>query len=97
MEIDDIPYLIIGAMVSAGEEAKKAVDDIVKRGKRGSKEASSMVEDIIKKGKKQQEEASEKIGEEIRNVGNKLGLVTKKDIKDLELKIANLEKRISRK
>lgn len=97
MEPKDIPYLVVGALTAVREETQKAVDSIVKKGKKTTKttrETDNAIKKLIEKGKKEREEVSDRISKEINKALSNLGLVTKEDIKALEQKITNIEKKI---
>lgn len=110
MEANDIPYLVIGALASLRGEPAKNIDDVIAKGKEiaektrsqakkaaGDKKLDAQIEELIKKGKEQREELVESIGETVRDTLNSLGIVTKANIKEIDQRLAALEKKVSGK
>lgn len=101
MEPKDMPYLLLGAMSTIREETKKTVDDLVERGKagpgkgaKGLAHADKTVKNLVEKGKKDREDLLNSIGKEITRILDSMGAITKNDIRALEKKLANIEKKL---
>lgn len=101
VEPKDVPYLLLGAMSSIREETKKTVDDLVEKGKAGSgksakgiAQADKAVRDLVEKGRKEREDLLISIGKEVTRVLDNMGAITKNDIRALDKRLANIEKRI---
>lgn len=101
MEPKDVPYLLLGAMSTIREETKKTVDDLVEKGKSGSgkgakgiAQADKAVRDLVDKGQKQREDLLNAIGKEVTRILDNMGAITKNDIRNLEKKLNNIEKKI---
>ncbi|MDD5447690.1 MAG: phasin family protein [Actinomycetota bacterium] len=110
MESNDIPYLVIGALASLRGESVKSVDDVIAKGKEiaektrsrakktaGDKKLDAQIEELIKKGKKQREELIKSIAATVKDTLNSLGIVTKTDIKEIDKRLAALEKKVTGK
>jgi polyhydroxyalkanoate synthesis regulator phasin len=101
LEPKDVPYLLLGAMSTIREETKKTVDDLVEKGKSGSgkgakgiAQADKAVRDLVDKGQKQREDLLNAIGKEVTRILDNMGAITKNDIRNLEKKLNNIEKKI---
>lgn len=101
MEPKDVPYFLLGAMSTIREEMKKTVDDLVEKGKSGSgkgarglTQTDKAVRDLVDKGRKEREDLLNAIGKEVTRVLDNMGAVTKNDIRALEKKLANIEKKV---
>lgn len=101
MEPKDIPYLLLGAMSTIREETKKTVEELVEKGKTGSgkgskgiTQADKAVRDLVEKGRKEREDLLNAIGKEVTRILDNMGAITKNDIRALEKKLANIEKKL---
>ncbi len=88
-------------MSTIREETKKTVDDLVEKGKSGSgkgakgiAQADKAVRDLVDKGQKQREDLLNAIGKEVTRILDNMGAITKNDIRNLEKKLNNIEKKI---
>jgi polyhydroxyalkanoate synthesis regulator phasin len=108
MELNDMPYLLLGALASVRDDKIKTVDDMIARGKdlaEGTKsKAKSSVQDkkldatvkeLVKKGKQESAELVDAVGKVVKDTLDSLGVVTKSDIKAVEKRLDNLEKKLS--
>lgn len=108
MEMNDMPYLLLGALASVRDDSINTVDDMVKKGKElaeGGKakvmetaqdrKIEATIQDLVKKGKKESEELVDAIGKVVKDTLDSLGIVTKSDIKGVEDRLAVLEKRLA--
>lgn len=96
-----MPYLLLGALSTIREEAKKTFDELVERGKSGSGKgakgvasADKAVKDLIDKGRKDREELLNAIGNEVSKVLDSMGAITRNDLRSLEKKLATIEKKL---
>lgn len=101
MEPKDVPYLLLGAMSTIREETRKTVDDLVEKGKTGTgksakgiTQADKTVRDLVEKGRKEREDLLSAIGKEVTRILDNMGAITKNDIRALEKKLSNIEKKI---
>jgi polyhydroxyalkanoate synthesis regulator phasin len=107
MELNDMPYLLLGALASVRDDSINNVDDMIKKGKElaeggkakvketaQDKKLEATIQDLVKKGKKESEELVDAIGKVVKDTLDSLGIVTKSDIKAVEGRLANLEKKL---
>ncbi|HEY5502197.1 MAG TPA: phasin family protein [Candidatus Anoxymicrobiaceae bacterium] len=107
MEMNDMPYLLLGALASVRDDSINTVDDMVKKGKElaeggkakvketaQDKKLEATIQDLVKKGKKESEELVDSIGKVVKDTLDSLGIVTKSDIKSVEDRLAGLEKKL---
>ena len=93
MELNDMPYLLLGALASVRDDSINTVDDMVSKGKElaeggkakvketaQDKKLEATIQDLVKKGKKESEELVDAVG--------------KSDIKSVEDRLAGLEKKL---
>lgn len=110
MELYDMPYLVFGALASIRDESIKTVDEMIAKGKELTEGASTKVkstaqdkkleatiQDLVKKGKKESEELVEAVGKVVKDTLDALGIVTKSDIKDIDKRLAAVEKKLAPK
>ena len=108
MELNDMPYLLLGALASVRDDSIKNVDDMIKKGKElaeggkakvkdaaGDKKLEATIQELVKKGKKESEELVDAVGGVVKDTLDSLGIVTKKDIKGVEDRLAALEKKLA--
>ncbi|MBU4193883.1 MAG: phasin family protein [Actinobacteria bacterium] len=110
MELSDMPYLLLGALASVRDDSVKTVDDMVGKGKElaegtvskakgiaEDKRLETTIQELVKKGKKESEELVEAVSKVIKDTLDSLGIVTKSDIKEIDNKLTDLEKKITGK
>jgi len=108
MELNDTPYLLLGALASVRDDSIKNVDDMITKGKElaeggkakvketsQDKKLEATIQELVKKGKKESAELVEAIGGVVKDTLDSLGIVTKKDIKGVEDRLAALEKKLA--
>ena len=108
MELNDMPYLLLGALASVRDDSIKNVDDMIKKGKElaeggkakvkdaaGDKKLEATIQELVKKGKKESEELVDAVGGVVKDTLDSLGIVTKNDIKGVEDRLAALEKKLA--
>jgi polyhydroxyalkanoate synthesis regulator phasin len=101
VEPKDVPYLLLGAMSTVREETKKTVEELVEKGKSGSgkgargiTQADKTVRDLVDRSRKEREDLLSAIGKEVTRILDNMGAITKNDIRALEKKLANIEKKV---
>ncbi len=110
MEMNDMPYVILGAVVSVRDDSVKTVDDMVKKGREVAESTMAKAKDtavdnklettikeLIEKGKKESEDLVVSIGKVFKDSLDSLGIVTKQDIKSIEDRLSTVEKNLSAK
>lgn len=107
MDLNDMPYVVMGALASVRDDSINTLDDMVARGKemaagtRGKvmnvadqKKVEATIQDLVKKGKKESGEFVESIGKVVKDTLDSLGIVTKNDIKVIDKRLAEVEKKL---
>jgi polyhydroxyalkanoate synthesis regulator phasin len=107
MELNDMPYLLLGALASVRDDSISSVDDMIAKGKElaetsktkvkttaQDRKLDATIQDLVKKGKKESEELVDAIGKVVKDTLDSLGIVTKTDIKGVEDRLAAVEKKL---
>ena len=107
MELNDMPFVLLGALASVRDDSIKSIDDMISKGKRMAdgtkgkvknvaeqKRIDSTIQELVKKGKKESEELVEAIGKVVKDTLDSLGIVTKNDIKSVETRLSAVEKKL---
>ena len=106
MELNEMPYLLLGALASVRDDNITSIDDMVGKGKElaegtrskvrtaQDKNLEATIQDLVKKGKKESEDLVDAIGKVIKDTLDSLGIVTKKDIKRVENRLSAVEKKL---
>ncbi len=106
MELNDMPYLLLGALASVRDDSINSIDDMIDKGKElaegtkskvktaQDKNLEATIQDLVKKGKKESEDLVDAIGKVIKDTLDSLGIVTKNDIKNVETRLAAVEKKL---
>lgn len=108
MELNDVPYLLLGALASVRDDSIKSVDDMIKKGRElaegtkskakstaQQKKLDATIQELVKKGKKESEDLVNSISNVIKDTLSNLGIVTKADIKEVEKRLADIEAKLS--
>lgn len=108
MEINEMPYLLLGALASVRDDSISTVDDMVVKGKElaegtrskakatvQDKKLEATVKELVKKGKQESSDLVDAVGKVVKDTLDSLGVVTKSDIKAVEKRLDTLEKKIS--
>lgn len=85
----------LGAAVAGKEKLGKKLDDLVEQNELTTEQAKSVMNNFIEKGKDKTAEWSQEQHDQAQKLAEELGLATLEDIQRLQMKIADLEKRIS--
>jgi len=108
MELNDMPFVLLGALASVRDDSIKTVDEMVAKGKEmaeGTKgkvrsaaeqrKLETTVQELVKKGKRESEDLVDAIGKVIKDTLDSLGIVTKSDIKGVENRLTSVERTLS--
>ncbi|QGT99567.1 hypothetical protein SYNTR_0974 [Candidatus Syntrophocurvum alkaliphilum] len=88
-------YLGIGAITLTKEKAEKLINDLVEKGEMNRDEAKQFVDEMLKKGEEEKKELRTIINNEINNVKNETGIITRTDLEKLEKRIAEIESKLN--
>lgn len=110
MDINDIPFLVLGAAASIRDDSIKTTDDMVKKGREiatatrskvktaaQDKKIEATLQELVNKGKKDQQDLVEAVGRKVRETLDSLGIVTKNDVARLEARLSEVENKLAGK
>ncbi len=86
----------LGAASLSIEKIKEAVEKLEKRGEITKEQGKSLITELISRGEKEWPELQSKISEAVKKALEKSPVVTKGDLKKLEARVAELEKKIGK-
>ena len=92
--VERIVLAAVGAAAMTAERADALADELADRGMARRDEARALIEDVTSRWRGDATRLSERAGTTLEWVFRELGLVTKDDLEDLELRIAQLEHRL---
>ena len=84
----------LGAVALTKERADDLVDELTKRGKMTSEEARELVDGLTHRWRGDAIRFSERAGSTISGLSRELGLVTRREWEELELRLAQVEHRL---
>ena len=84
----------IGAVALTKERADELVQELVGRGKLSSEDARELVDDVMGRWRGDAVRMSERAGSTLSIVFRELGLITRREYEELELRLAQLEHRL---
>ena len=83
----------LGLAVTSKEQVEKIVKEWVRLGELSKEESKEMIERLIQRGEEQKNELKRIMREQLMQMLGELDIPTKEDIRRLEQRIENLEKR----
>jgi len=86
----------LGAASLSIDKIKEAVEKLEKRGEITKEQGKSLITELISRGEKEWPELQSKISEAVKKALEKSPVVTKGDLKKLEERVAELEKKIGK-
>ncbi|GAW91815.1 phasin family protein [Calderihabitans maritimus] len=86
----------LGAMSLTREKAEQLVEDLVKKGQVSTDEAKQFVEQLVERGREEREQLRGTVQSEVQKVRDELGLVTRKELEELEARVKALEERLQK-
>lgn len=92
--VERIVLAAVGAAAMTAERADALADELADRGMARRDEARALIEDVTSRWRGDATRLGERAGTTLDWVFRELGLVTKEDLEDLELRIAQLEHRL---
>jgi polyhydroxyalkanoate synthesis regulator phasin len=84
----------IGAVALTADRIEALADEVAARGGMGREDARSLVEELAGRWRSETVRLSERTGEGLAGVFRELGLVTRDELEELELRVAQLEHRL---
>jgi polyhydroxyalkanoate synthesis regulator phasin len=84
----------VGVVALTKDRTEELVDELAGRGKVSRDEARDLVEEIVGRWRGEAMRVSERAGSTFSGLFKELGLVTRSDYDDLELRLAQLEHRL---
>lgn len=94
--LDKAAKASLGAASFSIEKIKEAVEKLEKRGEITREQGKSFITELISRGEKEWPELQSKISEAVRKALEKSPVVTKGDLKKLEERVSDLEKKIGK-
>jgi polyhydroxyalkanoate synthesis regulator phasin len=84
----------VGAVALTAERADALAEELAARGAMGREEARSLIEELIGRWRNETVRLGERTGSGLAGLFRELGLVTRGEIEELELRIAQVEHRL---
>ena len=84
----------VGAFALTKERSEELVDELVGRGKVSREEARSIVDDVVGRWRGEALRVGERASSTFSGLFRELGLVTRREYEELELRLAQLEHRL---
>jgi polyhydroxyalkanoate synthesis regulator phasin len=84
----------VGAVALTAERADALVEELSARGGLRREEARSLVDELVGRWRNETVRLSERTGSGLTGVFRELGLVTRTEVEELELRVAQLEHRL---
>jgi polyhydroxyalkanoate synthesis regulator phasin len=93
--LERIAFSAVGAVALTAERADALAEELAERGLARRDEARALIDDVSARWRGDATRVGEKAGATLDAVFRELGLVTREDLEDLELRIAQLEHRLA--
>ncbi len=84
----------VGAVALTAERADVLADEIAARGGLGREEARALVEELVGRWRNESARLGERTGAGLAGLLRELGLVTRDELQEVELRVAQLEHRL---
>lgn len=84
----------VGAVALTAERADSLAEELSSRGALGREEARSLVDELIGRWRNESIRLSERTGSGLAGLFHEVGLVTRSEFEELELRLAQLEHRL---
>ncbi len=95
IDLSDIPYLAVGALVAVEEEIQKAAERLVEKGKsltpEGRKKMAAAKKGLVSKG----DDFSQVVARTVQRALENTGIVTRSDLESVEGRVTVIEKKVS--
>jgi polyhydroxyalkanoate synthesis regulator phasin len=93
--LERIAFTAVGAFALTAERADALAEELADRGLARRDEARALIDDVSSRWRGDATRLGEKAGSTLDAFFREFGLVTKDDLEDLELRVAQLEHRLS--
>jgi polyhydroxyalkanoate synthesis regulator phasin len=93
--LERVAFTAVGAVALTAERADALAEELAERGLIRRDEARALIEDVSSRWRGDATRLGERAGSTLDALFRELGLVTKEDLEDLELRLAQLEHRLS--
>jgi polyhydroxyalkanoate synthesis regulator phasin len=93
--LERIAFTAVGAVALTAERADALAEELADRGLARRDEARALIDDVSSRWRGDATRLGEKAGSTLDAMFRELGLVTRDDLEELELRIAQLEHRLS--
>ena len=90
----DVLYAGVGAVALTRERIEELVDELSSRGRMSREDARAMVDDMTGRWRGEASRMGERASSGLAGVMRELGLVTRREWEELELRLAQLEHRL---
>ena len=84
----------VGAVALTAERADALAEELAARGGMGREEARSLIEELVGRWRSESIRFGERTGVSLATLFRELGLVTRAEVEELELRLAQLEHRL---
>jgi polyhydroxyalkanoate synthesis regulator phasin len=92
--LERLALAAVGAVALTAERAEALADELAERGGMRRDEARQLVEDAVTRWRGDATRVTERAGESLHDLFERLGLVTREEYEELELRVAQLEHRL---
>jgi polyhydroxyalkanoate synthesis regulator phasin len=92
--LERLALAAVGAVALTAERADALAEELVERGGMTRDDAKSLVEDLVTRWRGDAVRFGERAGDGLQSVFETLGLVTRAEYEELELRVAQLEHRL---
>ena len=92
--LERLALAAVGAVALTAERAEALADELVERGGMSRDDARSLAEELVTRWRGDAVRLGERAGDSLQGVLERLGLVTREDYDELELRVAQLEHRL---
>ena len=92
--VEKLVFAGVGAVALTAERVDALVEELTARGGMGRDEARSLVEELVGRWRNESVRLGERTGTGLAGVFREVGLVTRGELEELELRVAQLEHRL---
>ena len=83
----------LGLAMTSKEQIEQAVNELVKKGELSKEESRNMIQQLVQRGEEEKNELKRLLREQLKSMLEELDVATKDEIRRLEQRIQQLEKR----